>query len=263
MRVVAPLLSVAWLAAAVALADPYGPPYAVTDMAPFCAACHASTSPDQMQDLPADVAASETIESKHFSRIRTDPAYKGLSPADREQLIAAIKWLDEQASVTIQAPSQARRNSRIEVTVVTRGGAGPVVGLSLVDSAIRYQARPISASGFKVVGPALVVGPNGQPQAQWVERRLRGADMGLNTVMITGIEGDPVTKRVDETRTTWVLRTPPEPGSYSLAAVFYYGTEKVRPLGAVIRNGRTEPRGGPGGASGRIMFSDVVKISVK
>ena len=87
--------------------------------------------------------------------------------------------------------------------------------------------------------------------------------MGLSTVMIAGIEGDPVTKRVDETRTTWVLRTPPEPGSYSLAAAFYYGTEKGRPLGTVIRNGRAEPRGGPGGASGRIMFSDVVKISVK
>ncbi len=87
--------------------------------------------------------------------------------------------------------------------------------------------------------------------------------MGLNTVMITGIEGDPVTKRVDETRTTWVLRTPPEPGSYSLAAAFYYGTEKGRPLGTVIRNGRAEPHGGAGGASGRIMFSDVIKISVK
>jgi hypothetical protein len=263
MRFLVPMLSLVVIGASVVLADPYGPPYAVTDMAPFCATCHASTSPAQLPDLPADVAAGETIEGKHYSRIRTDPAYRDLSPDDREQLIAAIKWVDEQTSVTIKAPTQARRNSRVEVTVVTRGGAGPVVGVSLVDSAIRYQARPISASGFKVVGPALVVGPNVTPQAQWAERRLRGSDMGLNTVMITGIEGDPVTKRVDETRTTWVLRTPPEPGTYSLAAAFYYGTEKVRPLGTVLRNGRAEPRGGPGGASGRIMFSDVVKISVK
>src|SRR5436190_710610 len=160
MRLLMPTLSLVMIGVAVALADPYGPPYAVTDMAPFCATCHASASPAQLQDLPADVAAGETIEGKHFSRIKSDPAYRGLSPADREQLIAAIKW-------------------------------------------------------------------------------------------------------VDETRTTWVLRTPPEPGSYSLAAAFYYGTEKVRPLGTVIRNGRAEPRGGPGGASGRIMFSDVIKISVK
>ena len=263
MRLLLPTLSLVMIGAAVALADPYGPPYAVTDMAPFCATCHASASPAQLQDLPADVAAGETIEGKHFSRIKSDPAYRDLSPADREQLIAAIKWVDEQASVTIKAPIQARRNSPIEVTVITRGGAGPVVGVSLVDSAIRYQARPISASGFKVVGPALVAGPNGKAQVQWAERRLRGADMGLNTVMITGIEGDPIMKRVDETRTTWVLRTPPEPGTYSLTAAFYYGTEKIRPLGTVIRNGRAEPRGGPGGASGRIMFSDVIKISVK
>src|SRR2546422_10833039 len=119
-------------------------------MAPFCAPCHAPPSPAQLRALPAGAGAAETTEGKHFGRIRTDPVYRALSPADRERLIAAIKWVDEQASVTIQVPSQARRNSRIEVTVVTRGGAGPVVGVSLVDSAIRYQARPISASGSNV-----------------------------------------------------------------------------------------------------------------
>src|SRR2546422_4377910 len=128
MRLLLQTLPLVRTGAAVALADPYGPPYAVTDMAPFCATCHASASPAQLQDLPADVAAGETIEGKHFSRIKSDPAYRDLSPADREQLIAAIKWVDEQASVTIKAPIQARRNSPIEVTVVTRGGAGPVVG---------------------------------------------------------------------------------------------------------------------------------------
>ena len=111
MRLLMPTLSLVMIGAAVALADPYGPPYAVTDMAPFCATCHASASPAQLQDLPADVAAGETIEGKHFSRIKSDPAYRDLSPADREQLIAAIKWVDEQASVTIKAPIQARRNS--------------------------------------------------------------------------------------------------------------------------------------------------------
>ncbi len=251
-----------WLAAAATLAEPYGPPQAVTDMGPFCAGCHASTSTAQMPELPADVAASETIEGKHLSRIKADPAYKELSPPGRETLLAAIKWVDEQASVAIQAPKQAKRNSRIEVTVVTKGGAGPVVGVSLVDSAIRFQARPIGSSGFKVLGPALVVGPDGKAQAQWAERRSRGSDMGLATVMIAGIQGDAVSKRVDETRTTWVLRTPPEPGIYAIAAAFLYGTEKAHPLGTVSRNGRQEPRGGNGGASGRIMFSEVVKINV-
>src|SRR2546422_6611719 len=195
MRIIAPISSLTVLAATVALADPYGPPYAVTDMAPFCATCHASTSPAQLLDLPAEAAAAETTEGKHFVRIRTDPAYRDLSPADRERLIAAIKWVDEQASVTIQVPSQARRSSRIEVTVVTRGGAGPVVGVSLVDSAIRYQARPISSSGFKVVGPALVAGPNGEPPTPGAGRRPPGGDKGLKTPLIPSIQGGPGTKR--------------------------------------------------------------------
>jgi hypothetical protein len=250
------------IASAAALADPYGPPHAVTDMAPFCASCHASTSIAQMPELPADVAAGESVAVKHLSRFKTDPAYKELSASGREELIAAIKWMDEQASVTIHAPGQTKRNSRIEVTVVTKGGAGPVVGVSLVDSALRFQARPIGSGGFKVIGPALVTGPNGRAQAQWTERRVRGSDMGLATVMIEGIQGDALAKRVDETRTTWVLRTPPEPGTYTLAAAFFYGTEKAHPLGTVTRQGRPEPRGGLGGASGRIMFSEILKISV-
>ena len=263
MRLLAPLLSLSMLAAAVALADPYGPPHAVTDMAPFCASCHASTSPDQLRELPADAAARETVDSKHLNRIRTDPAYKDLRPEDRDLLIAAVKWIDQYASVRIISPVQARRNSRIDVTVVTRGGAGPIVGVSLVDSTLRFQARPLTSSGFKVIGPALVHGPGGKPQAQWTERRYRGSDMGLATVMIEGVQSDALAGRVDETRTTWTLRVPPEPGTYTIAAAFYYGTEKGQPMGTVMANGLAGPRGGPGGGSGRIMFSEPVKISVK
>ena len=250
MRLIAPLLSLSMLAAAAALADPYGPPHAITDMAPFCASCHASTSPDQLRELPAAVAARETVDNKHLNRIRTDPAYKDLSPEDRDLLIAAVKWIDQYASVRIISPTQARRNDRITVTVVTKGGAGPVVGLSLVDSTLRFQARPLTSSGFKVIGPALVYGPNGKPQAQWTEQRYRGTDMGLATVMIEGLQGDALAGRVDETRTTWVLRVPPEPGTYTIAAAFFYGTEKGQPMGTLMRNGLAGPRGAPAARAG-------------
>ena len=263
MRIIAPLLSLMILAASAALADPYGPPHAITDMAPFCASCHASTSLDQMRELPADVAARETVDSKHLNRIRTDPSYKDLNAQDRELLIAAVKWIDQYASVKILLPTQARRNSRIDVTVITRGGAGPVVGVSLVDSTLRFQARPLTSSGFKVIGPALVYGPNGKPQGQWAEQRYRSSDMGLATVMIEGVKGDALAGRVDETRTTWVLRVPPEPGAYTIAAAFFYGTEKGQPMGTVTHNGLAGPRGGSSGGSGRIMFSEPVKINVK
>lgn len=263
MRALAPAFTVTLLAAAVALADPYGPPHAVTNMAPFCASCHASTSLDQMTELPPDVALGETVERKHLHRIRTDPAYQDLSPEDRETLLAAVAWVDQHASVNIVAPRQARRNSRVDVTVVTTGGAGPVVGLSLVDSPLRFQARTITAGGFKVLGPALVIGPNGTPQTRWAEQRNRGADMGLATVMIDGIQGDALSGRVDNTRTTWALRVPPEPGVYTIVAAFFYGTEKAHPLGFLALDGQTASPGRTSGAGGRIMFSAPVTISVQ
>lgn len=263
MRVLGPLISVTTVLAAAAWADPYGPPRAVTDMAPFCATCHASTSLIQLPELSSEAAAAELAESKHLAKIRSDPAYKDLTAPDREALIAAVKWMDENSSVTLAAPTVVKRNSRIEVIVVTKGGAGPVVGVSLVDSGLRFQARPIGSSGFKVLGPALALGPDRRPQGGWAERRYRGSDLGLATVLISGIHGDAESKRIEETRTTWVLRAPPEPGNYTLAAVFFYGTEKADARGTVMRDGRAEPRGGLQGGSGRVMFSQVAKITVQ
>ncbi len=87
--------------------------------------------------------------------------------------------------------------------------------------------------------------------------------LGLATVMIEGVKGDALAGRVDETRTTWVLRVPPEPGAYTIPAAFFYGTEKGQPMGTVTHNGLAGPRGGSSGGSGRIMFSEPVKINVK
>ena len=108
----------------------------------------------------------------------------------------------------------------------------------------------------------MVVGPDHKAQADWIDRRVRGSDLSLSTIMITGIHGDAETQQLSETRTTWSLRTPAEPGVYRIAVAFYYGTEKAHPLGTVIQSGRPEPRGGLNGPSGRIMFSNLLTISV-
>src|SRR5437867_4009518 len=97
IRRAAPLLTLVMTITAVALADPYGPPYAVTDMAPFCARCHASAALTQLIDLPESAAAEESVEAKHLARIRKDAAYKDLSATDREALINAIKWMYKQS----------------------------------------------------------------------------------------------------------------------------------------------------------------------
>jgi hypothetical protein len=262
MRILLPFVIAAVIGGAVALADPYGPPHAVTDMAPFCARCHASTSEAQLPELRPEIAMTETVAEKHIKHIKTGAAYKDLTAAQRETLIDAVTWVDEQATVRITGPVRAKRNNRIEVTVITKGGAGPVIGLSLVDSLLRFQARPIGSSGFKVLGPPMVIGPDHKAQADWIDRRVRGSDLSLSTIMITGIRGDAETQEVSETRTTWNLRTPAEPGVYRIAVAFYYGTEKAHPLGTVIQNGRPEPRGGINGGSGRVMFSNLLSIVV-
>ena len=262
MRILMPFAIAAVIGGAVAWADPYGPPHAVTDMAPFCASCHASVNVAQLPDLRPEIAMTETIEEKHIKHITTDAAYKDLTPEERQSLIKAVQWVDQHATVSITGPVRAKRNTRIAVTVVTNGGAGPVIGLSLVDSLLRFQARPISSSGFKVLGPPMVVGPDHKAQADWIDRRVRGSDLSLSTIMITGIHGDAETQQLSETRTTWSLRTPAEPGVYRIAVAFYYGTEKAHPLGTVTQSGRPEPRGGLNGPSGRIMFSNLLTISV-
>ena len=262
MRILLPCAIAAVIGGAIALADPYGPPHAVTDMAPFCASCHASASVAQLPELRPEIAMTETIEEKHIKHISTGAAYKDLTPEERQSLIKAVQWVDQHATVSITGPVRAKRNNRIEVTVITKGGAGPVIGLSLVDSLVRFQARPIGSSGFKVLGPPMVIGPDHKAQADWIDRRVRGSDLSLSTIMITGIRGDAETQEVSETRTTWNLRTPAEPGVYRIAAAFYYGTEKAHPLGTMVNNGRPEPRGGPNGPSGRVMFSNLLSINV-
>jgi len=68
------------IGAAVALAIPTGPPYAVTQWRR--SAPHAMRPPVRpVAGLPADVAAGETIDGKHLSRIQNGPAYRDLSPA--------------------------------------------------------------------------------------------------------------------------------------------------------------------------------------
>src|SRR5205823_15128791 len=55
MRILLPFAIAAAIGGAVALADPYGPPHAVTDMAPFCASCHSSVNVAQLTDLRPEI----------------------------------------------------------------------------------------------------------------------------------------------------------------------------------------------------------------
>ena len=62
----------------------------------------------------------------------------------------------------------------------------------------------------------------------------------------------------------FTLRAPAAPGTYPLAAAYWYGTEKATLLGYTTNAlGQKEVRGGVAGGSGRVMFSKLQQIQVR
>src|SRR5438552_12254212 len=111
MRILMLFAMTAVIGGAVALADPYGPPHAVTDMAPFCASCHSSVNVAQLPDLRPEIAMTETIAEKHIKHIKTYAAYNDLTPEERQRLLKAVQWNDQHAPVSMTGPVRAKRNT--------------------------------------------------------------------------------------------------------------------------------------------------------
>ena len=245
------------------VAYPGGTPSYQTDAAPYCAGCHASRSLE-MLDGAGERAQKELTERKHIALILSGQKnYEGLTDPDRQLLADQIRALDEASTVKLVAPVQVQAGSRFEVTVDVTGGAGPAVGVALVDRAHRWYARPASSAGWQVAAPPRIVGSDGQPQDEWLAKRPEAAGRNLSYVNITGIQSDSAAKVWATGRVTFTLQAPARPGAYPLAAVYLYGTEKSTVLGYTTNAvGWKEPRGGIGGGSGRVLFSDVVQIQV-
>jgi hypothetical protein len=251
--------------AAPASAYPGGTPDYQTDVAPFCAGCHSSRSELALAGA-GERAAKETAERKHLALIETGAAstdYALLSQADRQTLAAHVRAVDAASTVSLVAPARVHPGQTFPVTVKLTGGAGPAVGVALVDADHRWLARPAPSAGWAVVEPPLVIGPDGQPQSAWLEKRPAEAGRGLAYVNVTGLESDAAAGRWPSAEVTFTLRAPDRPGRLPLAAVFFYGTEKASPLGSVADAlGRKHPRGGFTGSSGRLLFTPVRQIEV-
>jgi hypothetical protein len=254
-----------WMIPALSSAYPGGTPEFVTDVAPFCAGCHSSTSPEQLMGAPAARVADEQSETKHLAKVRAarpDSPYAKLTAEQREQLIAGIERIDRGSTVELSAPASLSVGQEFEVTVKATGGGGPVVGLALVDSAQRFRARPAPSAGWQVLGLPRVTGPDGQPQTDFTGKRTDGA--GISYVNVNGVSADPKSGKLSSVQVTWRLRAPDRAGSYPLAAVFLYGTEKGAPHGAVEAPwGGKQPIGGLGSNAGRVRFSDVTQVRVR
>ena len=251
---------------AVAMPYPGGTPHYVTDVAPFCAGCHSSVGPEQLRGVPEARVKAELSANKHLAKIRSAPAsspYAKLAASEREALIGAIQKLDAASSVKLIAPSALKVGQVFEVTVEAYGGGGPVVGIALVDSAQRWQARPAPSAGWQVIDKPRVFGPDGTAQTDFTDRRDAALAPGVAYVNVYGIEADVENGRYAAVSVLFRLRAPARPGTYPLAVVFFYGTEKGVPLGAVQTLRGPAPLGGYTAAAGRIRFSEVLQVTVE
>ncbi len=246
-------------------AYPGGTPGYQTDAAPFCASCHASRDEAALAGVAGDRATKELVANKHLAVIRAGKGgYEALSEGDRQALVAHIQKLDANSTVTLKAPEEVKPGQTFEVTVEVTGGAGPVVGIALVDGAHRWHARPISSAGWQVVAPPQITGQDFKEQTGWLGRRPEGAGRNLSFVNVTGIASDASKEEWGRANVVFTLRAPSQPGTYPMGAVYFYGTEKGTPLGYEedpIRGKKI--RGGFGGGSGRVVFTPVQQVLVK
>ena len=121
------------LAPSLVSAYPGGTPDFQTDVIPYCAACHSSI--DEASLLGAgERAGKEVAERKHFAPILAgEKGYGKLSEADRQTLVTHIKAVDANSTITLEFPAQVAKGETFQLTIRLTGGAGPVVGVALVD----------------------------------------------------------------------------------------------------------------------------------
>lgn len=247
-----------------ATAYPGGTPSFQTDVAPFCSACHSSTTEESLEGA-GERAQKELKDKKHLAPILAgERGYAELSEADRVKLASHIKAVDANAKIELEFPPVVSPGETFQVTVRLTGGAGPVVGVALVDRPHRWFARPATAVGWQIAGAPTIIGPDGQPQSEWIDRRPQKIDRGLTFVNIAGVAGDAAMGKWDKTKVIFTLKAPNREGDLPLVGTFFYGTEKASTLGYKVDPlGRKQVRGGYAGASGRILFTSLHVITVK
>ena len=247
-----------------ASAYPGGTPDYQTDTAPFCAGCHASRDAAALAGA-GERADKELAERKHIAVILSgQQGYASLGETDRQTLVEQIRALDAASSVALKAPSAVKPGEIFLVQVSVTGGAGPVVGVALVDRAHRWYARPAPSAGWSVVAPPEMSGADGQPRTQWLDKRPESAGRNLAFVNVPDVKSDAALGKWDSAQVVFTLRAPDRPGTYPLAAAYFYGTEKSTLLGYTTSAlGVKEVRGGFDGGSGRILFTPVQQIQVQ
>lgn len=244
-------------------AYPGGTPDFQTDVGPYCAACHSSTSEEDLSGL-GDRARAELPLNKHFAAIRAGQGrYAELAEADRAKLVQLLSAVDQNSTIGLEAPASVAPGETFQVTVRVTGGAGPAVGIALVDRPHRFFARPASALGWEVVGAPTIIGPRG-PQSEWIERRPEREGRSITFVNVEGMQSSADTDRWSRAKIVFTLKAPDRVGDYPLVGAYFYGTETGTALATRMDPELgPQPLGGTLGQSGRIKFSKKAMITVK
>ena len=126
--------------------------------------------------------------TKHYKALEegTFAGYKPLEPDKRKELLEQAKKMDQNSSVQLEASAPTvAPGGTLSVTVTTKGGIGPVVGIMLLDEPLRYQARPIQGTGWFIANAPEVIGADGKPQSKWLDRRFNKQQTNLNFIWCT------------------------------------------------------------------------------
>ncbi|MEN8183985.1 MAG: hypothetical protein ABFS46_15775 [Myxococcota bacterium] len=248
-----------------AVAYPGGTAAFQTDAAPYCSGCHSSRTVEMLTGAPEGRAEKEWVDNKHLPLIeKGEGGYAELDASQRSELIRQIQALDAASTITLDAPSKVAAGETFLVRVSVTGGAGPVVGIALVDGEHRWLARPAPSAGWQVAAPPVIRGQDGAGQTAWLDRRPEALDRNLAYVNVSGIASDASESEWGHAEVVWRLAAPRQPGVYPLGAVYWYGTEKGTPLGHTVDPIRgKQVRGGFTGHSGRILFAPLRRVTVE
>jgi hypothetical protein len=233
-------------------------------MVPACAACHSSISADDLAGS-GPRAEKELAENKHLALVTAgEKAYGELSEEERATLVKHLRAVDAKSTIELEHPAQVAPGETFQITVRLTGGAGPVVGLALVDIPHRWFAKSLSSTGLTVVGAPTIIGPDGKPQDAWLSKRPEKFGRGLTFVNVTGVESDAAAGKWSKSKVIFNLKAPDKPGDYPLVGAFFYGTEKASSLGYTEHPvyGK-QVRGTYAGKSGRIKFTEIKFVTVK
>ncbi len=235
----------------------------VGDASPYCALCHSSVDASYHPELPAEASQAQVYTTKHYKALEegTFPGYKALEPEKRKELLEQAKKIDQNSSVKLEtSASTVAPGGNLTVTVTTKSGIGPVVGIMLLDEPLRYQARPIQSTGWFIASAPEVIGPDGKPQSKWLDRRINKQQTNLNFMLVYDIAADTAKDMYATARVSYALKAPATPGEYPITAAFIYGTAEANEM----KSGKyEEPPGGNGAPSGRLRFSNTVKVRVQ